>query len=145
MTTLARNISSWVVVAVVMTASGTVGTTVAFQDSAQDIQTENDALRAENEELREQLNETRDDRRAARARVQTLDSRLETRNEDVDTLVSELETKEQLLNASRDRLAKAQNGQAGMSRAEMEKRLDYLCAQPENRERFGCQQFGPGT
>ncbi|MDT3435748.1 hypothetical protein KZ498_12900 [Haloarcula sp. 1CSR25-25] len=124
-------------------ASGTVGTTVAFQDSAQDIQTKNDALRAENEELREQLNESRENRRAAQNRNEELEKQLETRNEDVDALVSELEKKEQLLNASRTRLAESQESQAGMSRSEMEKRLDYLCAQRENRDRFGCRQFGP--
>ena len=143
MSTLARNISSWLVVVVVVAASGTVGTTVAFQDSAQDIQTKNDALRAENEELREELNESRENRRAAQDRNEELEKQLETRNEDVDALVSELEKKEQLLNASRTRLAKSQESQAGMSRSEMEKRLDYLCAQRENRDRFGCRQFGP--
>jgi len=144
LTTLARNISSWLIVVIVVATSGTVGTTVAFQDSAQDIQTENDELRAENEELREQLNETREDRQAAQARAEDLSKRLETRNEDVGTLVSELEKKDKLLNASRARLAESQESQAGMSRSEMEKRLDYLCAQRENRDRFGCQQFGPG-
>jgi len=128
----------------VVATSGTVGTTVAFQDSAQDIQTENEELRAENEELREQLNETQEEKRAARSRAEDLDERLETRNEDVDTLVAELEKKDKLLNASRARLAESQESQAGMSRSEMEKRLDYLCAQPENKDRFGCQQFGPG-
>ncbi|WP_225307875.1 MULTISPECIES: hypothetical protein [unclassified Haloarcula] len=143
MTTLARNISSWLIIATVVATSGTVGTTVAFQDSAQDIQTENEALRAENEELRAQLNESREDRQAAKARAKELNRQLETRNEDVNTLVSELETKEKMLNASQARLAESRESQAGMSRSEMEKRLDYLCAQPENRERFGCQEFGP--
>jgi peptidoglycan hydrolase CwlO-like protein len=143
LTTLARNISSWVIVVLVVATSGTVGTTVAFQDSAQDVQTENEELRAENEELRQQLNETREEKGAAQARAEALDERLETRNEDVDTLVAELEKKDKLLNASRTRLAESQENQAGMSRSEMEKRLDYLCAQRENRDRFGCQQFGP--
>ncbi|EMA09845.1 hypothetical protein SAMN05443574_11331 [Haloarcula vallismortis] len=142
MSTFARNISSWLIIATVVATSGVVGTTVAFQDSAQDVQTANEALRAENEELREQLNETEEDRRAAKARAEALDEQLETRNEDVDTLVSELERKEKMLNASQARLAKSRENQAGMSRSEMKKRLDYLCAQPENRERFGCQEFG---
>ncbi|EMA27061.1 hypothetical protein [Haloarcula japonica] len=142
MTMLARNISSWLLIATVVATSGTVGTTVALQDSAQDIQTENEALHAENEELREQLNETREDRKAAKARAEELNKQLETRNEDVDTLVSELNRKEKILNASQARLAESR--EAGMSRSEMEKRLDYLCAQPENRDRFGCQEFGPG-
>jgi predicted nuclease with TOPRIM domain len=131
------------IVLVVVAASGTVGTTVAFQDSAQDIQTTNDALRAENEELRDELNETREERAAAQARAENLSTQLETRNEDVDTLVAELEKKEKLLNGSRNRLAESQDSQAGMSRSEMKKRLDYLCAQRENRDRFGCRQFGP--
>lgn len=131
------------IVVVVIAASGTVGTTVAFQDSAQDVQSTNDALRAENEQLREKLNETRKDRAATQDRAENLSTRLETRNEDVETLVSKLEKKEKLLNASRNRLAASQDSQAGMSRSDMEKRLDYLCAQPENRERFGCRQFGP--
>ncbi|NLV15423.1 hypothetical protein GOC77_19360 [Haloarcula argentinensis] len=124
--------------------SGTVGTTVAFQDSAQDIQTENEALHAENEELREQLSETREDEKAAKSRAEDLNEQLKTRNEDVDTLVSELEKKEKMLNASQARLAESRENRAGMSRSEMKKRLDYLCAQPENRDRFGCQEFGPG-
>jgi len=131
------------IVLVVIAASGTVGTTVAFQDSAQDIQTTNDALRAENEELRNELNETREDRAAAQARAENLSTKLETRNEDVDTLVAQLEQKEKVLNASQNRLAESQDSQAGMSRSEMKKRLDYLCAQQENRDRFGCRQFGP--
>ncbi|GCF16128.1 hypothetical protein Harman_40630 [Haloarcula mannanilytica] len=143
MSSLARNISSWVIVVVVVAASGTVGTTVAFQDSAQDIQTTNDELRAENEALRDELNEAREDRATAQSRAENLSTQLETRNKDVETLVSKLEKKEKLLNASRNRLAESQDSQAGMSRSEMEKRLDYLCAQPENRERFGCHQFGP--
>jgi type II secretory pathway pseudopilin PulG len=143
LSSLARNISSWAIVVVVIAASGTVGTTVAFQDSAQDVQSTNDALRAENEALREQLNETREDRATAQARTENLSTQLETRNEDVDTLVAELETKEKLLNASRNRLAESRDSQTDMSRSEMEKRLDYLCAQRENRDRFGCRQFGP--
>jgi len=127
----------------VVATSGIVGTTVAFQDSAQDIQTENEALHAENEELREQLNETREDRKAEKSRAADLNKQLETRNEDVDTLLSELERKEKMLNASQARLAESRENQAGMSRSEMEKRLDYLCAQPENIDRFGCQEFGP--
>ncbi|WP_195156602.1 hypothetical protein [Haloarcula sp. CBA1127] len=144
MTTLARNISSWLLIATVVATSGTVGTTVAFQDSAQDIQTENEALHAENEELREQLSETREDEKAAKSRAEDLNKQLKTRNEDVDTLVSELEKKEKMLNASQARLAESRENRAGMSRSEMKKRLDYLCAQPENRDRFGCQKFGPG-
>ncbi|MHC3381155.1 hypothetical protein [Haloarcula sp. H-GB5] len=144
MTTLARNISSWLLIATVVATSGTVGTTVAFQDSAQDIQTENEALHAENEELREQLSETREDEKAAKSRAEDLNEQLKTRNEDVDTLVSELEKKEKMLNASQARLAESRENRAGMSRSEMKKRLDYLCAQPENRDRFGCQEFGPG-
>ncbi|EMA26511.1 hypothetical protein [Haloarcula argentinensis] len=143
MTTLARNISSWLLIATVVATSGTVGTTVAFQDSAQDIQTENEALHAENEELREQLSETREDEKAAKSRAEDLNEQLKTRNEDVDTLVSELEKKEKMLNASQARIAESRENRAGMSRSEMKKRLDYLCAQPENRDRFGCQEFGP--
>ncbi|MGB9951136.1 hypothetical protein [Haloarcula sp. Atlit-120R] len=142
MSTLARNISSWLLIATVVATSGIVGTTVALQDSAQDVQTTNKALRAENEELREQLNETREDRQAAQARAEELNNQLETRNQDVERLVSELERKEKILNASQARLAESRESQTGMSRSEMEKRLDYLCAQPENRERFGCQEFG---
>ena len=142
-TTLARNISSWLIIATVVATSGTVGTTVAFQDSAQDIQTENEDLRAENEELREQLNETREERQAEKSRAEELNKQLETRNEDVEILVLELERKEKMLNASQARLAESRENQAGMPRSEMEKRLDYLCAQPENIDRFGCQEFGP--
>lgn len=142
MSALGDDISPWLVVFAVLAAGGTAGTTVVYQDSAQDIQTENDALRAENGELREQLNETREDQRDAETRAEELNERLVTRNEDVESLVSELEKKEERLNATRTQAVESQRRQTELERSELIKRLNFLCAQEENEDRFGCRRFG---
>ena len=84
MSAVGQRISLGLVALVVLTVAGAAGTTVFYQDSAEQLRDQNDALRSENAELSEQLNETRTQLEATRERLNETRSRLNTRTQDVD-------------------------------------------------------------
>lgn len=131
-------ISLWLVLLVVLTAGGTAVTAVVYQDSAREIQEQNDALLEENAELREQVNETERERQAANKRATELEAQLDTRIQDVDTLSSELKEQKEKPDATRAQLEASGETEPGRVAVQLKRRLIILCTIEENRDRFAC-------
>lgn len=131
-------ISLWLMLLIVLTAGGIAVTTIVYQDSAQDIREQNEALREENTELREKLNETERERRATNKRNTELESQLDARIEDVDRLSSELKEQDHEPNATRAQLKELQGTDSRRETVQLKRRLIVLCTIEENKDRFAC-------
>lgn len=136
-----NGISPWLVVFVVVAASGTAGATVLYQDSAREIQAQNDALRSDNAELRERLNASERKRREARTRIEELEDKVETRTEDVESVVSKLDRTERR-NATGGHVPESHRNDAGRDNSQLRRRLTVLCSIADNRDRRACEGYG---
>ena len=83
MSMIGRSINVALASLVVLSLVGTAGATLLFQETVEQVSTENDELRDRNERLRTQLNETRTERERTRARLRELNESLETTRADV--------------------------------------------------------------
>ena len=141
MSILGDTISPWLVVVILMTAGGTAGTSVLYQDSAQNIRNQNDALRAENAELQDQLNETTAELDDKERRVTELTEKLETRTRDIESVVSELKRLEEELNVTRAQLDESEAADSDETIDQLERRLELLCSVEVNQASSACDGF----